>query len=229
VLWYQGESNIIACNDGLRYADKVEALITGWRTAWNRSDLPFYCVQLAPFLYSRRKDKLSHTEQALPELWEAQAASLAIPHTGLVPTTDLVDDVRNIHPGHKREVGTRLASLALARTYGRQGFADGAPMFDTIEMNGAAAIVRFRNVGAGLIARDGQPLTEFEVAGADGQFVPAQATIRNSNTVVVSSPQVSTPTVVRFAWRETAQPNLCNKAGWPAFPFRTNGPLARTH
>ena len=53
VIWYQGESNVIN-NDGLRYADKMEALIRSWRRQWQQPDLPFYYVQLPRFDYTRR-------------------------------------------------------------------------------------------------------------------------------------------------------------------------------
>ena len=226
VLWYQGESNIIATNDGLRYADKMLALIKGWRVAWNQHDLPFYYVQIAPYLYTRRKDKLAHTAEELPKLWEAQAAALSIPYTGMVPTTDLVDDLSDIHPGRKREVGRRLANLALVKTYGRKGLAYTGPKFERMEVRGSKAVVHFSNTGGGLTWRGGQPLTDFEIAGADGKFFPAEAVIRG-NAVEVSSPQVSAPSAVRFAWRETAQPNLINREGLPAYPFRTDGPSWR--
>ena len=221
VLWYQGESQIIAYNDGLRFADKLETLITAWRSAWGRPDLPFYSVQIAPFLYSSRKDALPHASDELPKLWEAQALSLAIPHTGLVATTDLVDDLKNIHPGHKREVGARLAALALTEIYGQsQPFA--GPTYSKLEVTGAKAVVHYTHA-AGLVARDGKPLTDFEVAGADGQFVPADAVIRN-DAVEISSPQVTAPVSVRFGWTESARPNLINHDGLPAYPFRTTGP-----
>jgi sialate O-acetylesterase len=41
---------------------------------------------------------------------------------------------------------------------------------------------------------------------------------------VVSSAAVSEPKAVRFAWHEAAQPNLFNRAGLPAVPFRTDKP-----
>jgi sialate O-acetylesterase len=224
VLWYQGESNVIAYNDGLRYSDKMRVFIDSWRSAWRRTEtatgqaMPFYFVQIAPFRYSGRKDRLPHSVYELPRLWEAQDAALQIPDTGMVPTTDLVDDVDNIHPAHKREVGDRLASLALARTYGRQGLVWAGPAFAQLEIHGSEAIVRFQGDSAGLASRDGKPLTDFEIAGADGAFMPAIAVIRD-NAVVVSSPQVKTPLVVRYGWAETARPNLVNRAGLPAYPF----------
>ncbi len=223
VLWYQGESQIIAYNDGLRYADKMQALVASWRAAWGQPDLPFYSVQLAPFLYTQRKDKLPHAADELPKLWEAQIRSTAIPHTGIVPITDTVDDPANIHPGKKSVVGHRLAALALADTYHRENVVSAGPVFARLEIQGASAIVHFRGADLGLVTRDGKALNEFEIAGRDGTFVPAQATIRG-DTVVVTSRQVSRPTAVRFGWRETAQPSLMNREGWPAYPFRSNGP-----
>ncbi|MEO5712324.1 MAG: sialate O-acetylesterase, partial [Luteolibacter sp.] len=51
-IWYQGESNCIQ-HDGLSYLNKMQALVSGWRQAWGRTDenFPFYFVQIAPFRY----------------------------------------------------------------------------------------------------------------------------------------------------------------------------------
>ena len=178
---------------------------------------------IAPFLYTLRKDPLAHADDELPKLWEAQLRSTAIPHTGLVPITDTVDDVTNIHPGKKSTVGHRLAALALAATYGRGNIVASGPLFARLEIRGTAAIVHFSGISSGLASRDDKPLTDFEIAGADDAFVPAEAVIRGA-TIVVSSPQVSHPATVRFGWHETARPNLMNREGWPAYPFRSDGP-----
>ena len=222
VLWYQGESQIIAYNDGLRYSDKMNALIQNWRAVWSQPELPFYSVQLAPYVYSKRKDKLPHSDDELPKLWEAQLRSTAIPHTGLVPIADTVDDVSNIHPGKKSIVGHRLAALALAQTYGRKDIPASGPIFDRLEIKGSVAVVHFLHAD-GLTTRDGQPSADFELAGTDGVFVSATATLRG-NTVELSSPQVTRPVTARFGWHETSRPNLQNRATWPAYPFRSDGP-----
>lgn len=223
VLWYQGESNIIAYNDGLHYADKFAALVANWRAAWGRPDLPFYAVQLAPFVYTTRKDKLPHTDDELPKLWEAQRAATAVPFTALVPIADTVDDVKNIHPHHKAVVGQRLAAVALARAYGRNDVAAAGPVFERAELRDGTAVVHFANAKDGLVTRDGVAPVDFEVAGADGKFVAAHAKIEG-DTVHVTAAGVTAPEIVRFAWHETARPNLANRAGWPAYPFRSDAP-----
>ena len=225
VIWYQGESNLIAYHDGLRYADKMRVWIESWRAAWNRPDLPIYWVQIAPYLYSSRKDPLLHAADELPKIWEAQAAALALPHTGMVPTTDLVDDLANIHPSRKRPVAERLVRLALIQTYGHAGLTWFGPVFESLEIKDTSAIVRFSHPDGLLDTRDGEPPTEFEIAGADGNFTPAQAEITGEFTVRVWCAAVPHPAAVRFAWRETARPNLINGAGLPAYPFRTNAPV----
>jgi sialate O-acetylesterase len=147
----------------------------------------------------------------------------AIPQTGVVPINDLVGDLRNIHREHKRIVGERLAALALAETYGRSDVAHAGPEFDHLEIKGAEAIVHFKHAEGGLMTRDGHAPEFFDIAGADGNWTGAWAQIRG-DTVVLTQPSVKAPVAVRFAWHETAQPNLVNRAGWPAYPFRSDGP-----
>jgi sialate O-acetylesterase len=212
VVWYQGEANVLA-RDGLKYRDKMEALIKGWRRTWGQ-DLPFYFVQIAPW-------SGSYDPGELPALWEAQVASLKIPGTGMVVTTDLVDNIHDIHPINKKDVGNRLALWALARDYGKKDLVCSGPLFKSMKVEGDRVRIRFAHTGGGLKSRDGKPLSEFEVAGADGKFVPARAEI-DGDCVVVSAGSVAVPTQVRFGWHAVANPNLMNKEGLPASPFQTN-------
>jgi sialate O-acetylesterase len=222
-LWYQGESNCMGKEpDGPIYTDKMEALVGGWRTVWGEGDFPFYYVQIAPFKYYSGNTKRVPHADALPEFWEAQTRALRIKNTGMIVTTDLVDDLKDIHPRNKQDVGKRLALLALNRTYGQNDVVCTGPTFKKMRVKGARAILTFDDAAGGLVSKDNQPLTWFTIAGADGKFVTAEALITN-NTVVVSSPDVVQPVAVRFAWSEIAQPNFCNQAGLPAVPFRTDG------
>ncbi len=224
VLWYQGESNCMGDQpDGAIYTDKMEALIRSWRQIWDEGDFPFYYVQIAPFDYFTGKARRVPHADALPEFWEAQTHALHIPNTGMIVTTDLVDDLKDIHPRNKQDVGKRLALVALNKTYGRKDIVCTGPMFKKMKIKGSQAILTFDNDDGGLVSKEGQPLTWFTIAGADGKFVPAEAVITNG-TVVVSSPDVAKPVAVRFAWSEVAQPNLFNQAGLPAVPFRTDRP-----
>lgn len=219
-LWYQGESNVFA-RDRMLYLQKMCALVNGWRTAWDLGDFPFYYVQLAPYIYSTRPRE-NMNEHELPALWEAQLQALqAIPNSGMVVTTDLVDDVKDIHPVQKREIGERLALWALADTYKRAGVVKSGPLFQSAEFKGGKAILQFSEIGSGLASRDAKPLTHFTIAGEDQKFVKATATI-DGEKVIVAAEAVSDPKAVRFAWDELAMPNLVNKEGLPASPFRTD-------
>ncbi|MCC5804744.1 MAG: hypothetical protein JJU00_00320 [Opitutales bacterium] len=221
-LWYQGEANVMVA-DGEIYRAKKRALVEGWRRAWNDFGAPFYFVQLAPFNYSEREqfpEKL--TPEALPHFWEVQATCTEIPYTGMIVTTDLAGNARDIHPTNKRDVGLRLAGLALAETYGRTGRTVHSPVFTEVEHHGGGRIaLRFKHTGDGLRTRDSEAPSHFLIAGKDGVFVEAEAEI-DGDRVLLHSPEVPRPRHARFAWQETANPNLVNSAGLPAVPFRTD-------
>ncbi|HVC96618.1 MAG TPA: sialate O-acetylesterase [Pirellulales bacterium] len=208
-LWYQGESNR---GQGMHYHSLMKGLIQGWRDVWGQGDFPFLYVQLAPYVYDTNVT-------ALPEIWEAQMATLAFPNTGMAVTTD-ISTVRDIHPPNKQEVGRRLALWALAKTYGKSDVVYSGPHYESMSVDLDQAKVKFKYAG-GLKSRDGKPLTWFSIAGADKRFLPATATIEGE-VVVVKSPQVTTPVAVRFGWHQAAEPNLANQAGLPAVPFRTD-------
>jgi sialate O-acetylesterase len=222
-IWYQGESNIDH-TDLARYTGQMETLITGWRRHFRQPDLPFYYVQVAPHFYHIVRRKTVLDPQAAPRLWEAQADALRIAHTGMIVTTDLVDDLYDIHPRDKQTVGLRLANVALNQTYGRQDIAAFGPTFRALAIDGKQAVLSFDHAD-GLAARDAKPLTWFDIAGADGRYHAGDATIRDGK-VIVTSELVPAPVAVRFGWDEAAQPNLVNRAGLPAAPFRSHRDLS---
>ena len=225
VIWYQGESNLMGGTndyDYLNYADKMVALVDGWRSIWHEGSFPFYFVQIAPFKYYGGRVQRVPSPESLPEFWAIQSrAERRIKHSGMVVTTDLVNNLNDIHPRDKQDVGHRLALLARAETYGQKVECSG-PVFNRAKFKSGRAILKFDHVDGGLMSKDGKPLTWFTIAGADGQFVPAEAKIVGK-TVEVSAAGIEKPVAVRFAWDETAQPNFCNAAGLPAEPFRTDG------
>lgn len=219
-IWYQGESNR---NDGPVYAKKMEALINGWRTVWGLGDFPFYYVQLAPYNYGyllddQESDTLDYYR--LPLIWEAQLQALQIPNTGMAVTTDITN-LYDIHPKNKKDVGYRLSLWALAKTYGLEDLVCSGPLYRSMSIEGNKIRIEFDHVGSGLISLDDQPLSWFEISGQEKIFVKARAEI-SGDSVLVWSDKISNPDAVRFGWYQLAIPNLGNKEGLPASPFRTD-------
>lgn len=211
-IWYQGESN---CDRAIQYRTLFPAMIRDWRAHWKQGDFPFYYVQIAPYSYGN--------SQAIGSalLREAQLLTLkAVPNVGMAVTMDIGEE-NDIHPKNKRDVGKRLSLWALACTYGMDDIVYSGPLYRAMKVQGEAIRISFDYVGSGLVARGG-PLTDFEIAGIDRKFVPANAEIQSDNAVLVSSPQVPNPVAVRYAFRNWAQPNLFNAEGLPASSFRTD-------
>jgi sialate O-acetylesterase len=210
VIWYQGEANLA---DGAAYTDKLVKMVRDWRAAWGLGDFPFFYVQVAPFKYENQNPL------QLPELWEGQTkATQLIPNSGMVVIND-VGNVENIHPLNKATVGERLARWALNKTYGHAEILTSGPMVRAVSVEGQRLRVSFYYTDRGLASRDGKPLSWFEVAGVDETYVKAEAVL-DGDSVLVSAPTVPSPTWVRFAWQNIAEPNLMNKEGLPANSFR---------
>jgi sialate O-acetylesterase len=207
-IWYQGESNTVAPST---YKDLMEKLIAEWRKQF-QSDLPFYYVQIAPYSgYSGESGTL---------IREQQGKMLDIPKTGMVVISDLVDDVEDIHPQFKKPVGERLANVALAGTYNKQGIVYQSPLYKSMKVEKNKIRIFFHHGDAALQAND-RDLTEFMIAGEDKKFYRAKAKIEKG-TVVVSAKEVKTPVAVRFAWGNASIPNLFSKEGLPVPSFRTD-------
>ncbi|HWR49972.1 MAG TPA: sialate O-acetylesterase, partial [Bryobacteraceae bacterium] len=206
-IWYQGESNASPRRSPI-YARLFQTMIRDWRQAWGVGDFPFFFVQLANFKTS--------PESTWPELREAQLDTLALNNTGMAVTID-IGNPADIHPTNKQDVGLRLALAARAVAFGEKIEYSG-PLFRQATQEGGVLRVWFDHA-AGLKANS-NPLTGFEVAGADRKFVPAEARIEGS-TVVLSNPGVAAPVHVRYAWVDSPEATLFNGAGLPASPFRS--------
>ena len=212
-VWYQGESNT---GNPDEYAKLQPTMIANWRKGWNQEHLPFLFVQLPGFMdYS-----YVPTESSWAAFREAQAKSLTLPNTGMAITID-VGEWNDVHPDKKKEVGDRLAFVAQKTTYGENIIASG-PVLKSFRVEGSKIVLSFNNADSGLSTSDGEPLSEFAIAGADKKFVWAKAIIRG-NEIEVSASTIGEPKYVRYAWADNpVQPNLINKNGLPAAPFRTD-------
>jgi sialate O-acetylesterase len=214
VLWYQGESNI----DDQTYTKLCTAMLQDWRKSFGNSDLPFYYVQLAPY----SADANNYTSYNIAIFREHQSEMLSVQNTGMAVTIDLADDVTNIHPHNKQDVGKRLALLALSDTYGENILSTG-PVFESFAIEGDKIRIRFKpeTMGGGLITTNGKNPATFRIAGSDKKFYNALAVI-DGNDVIVSSTLVANPEAVRYAFSNAPVPNLKSKSGFPVYPFRTD-------
>ena len=205
VLWYQGESNSALAR--VHSYDRImRTLIEDWRHEWGVGDFPFLYVQIANFTSTLAEDWATLREQ--------QMRTLAMRNTAMAVTID-IGNPADVHPTDKVDVGLRLARAARALSYGETIEYFG-PMFRQATPEGNLIRAWFDH-GQGLTAK-GSAITGFEIAGKDGKWVPATATIDGA-TVVASSPDVSTPVYVRYGWANSPQCNLFNGEGLPASPF----------
>jgi sialate O-acetylesterase len=209
VLWYQGEANVGRADE---YAALFPALVADWRARFAQNDLAFHWVQLANYAGGDPQGT------AWAFLREAQTRTLSVPATGQAVIMD-IGNVNDIHPRNKKDVGRRLARLALNRTYGVP-LPDSGPVFAGAERDGAGFRVSFTEIHGGLVC----PFSElggFELAGSDKIFRPAQARIAG-DAVVVTSAEIPGPAAVRYAWRNAPVAGLFNQEGLPAAPFRSD-------
>jgi len=211
VAWYQGESNT---RNPRLYRKLFPALISSWRQSWGEGDFPFLFVQLPNYLL----EKSFPSESSWAELREAQAMALKTPKTAMAVTID-IGEAHNLHPANKQEVGRRLALAALANVYGESVTASG-PMLISSKIDGGSIALTFKP-GGGLVAKDGEPLKGFALAGNDKKYVWADARVEGDKVIVHSS-LVPKPVAVRYGWADNPDCNLVNKAGLPASPFRTD-------
>lgn len=209
-LWYQGESNV---SNADQYTKMFSDMITLWRKDFQNADMPFYFVEIAPYNYGGRNSAY---------LREAQLQTmLHLPNTGMAGTMDL-GNCTNIHPGNKKDVGRRLALWALSQTYDLNGFQYSGPVYASMEKTDDNKIIlSFDHADSGL-STFGQPLKGFEIAGKDGNFVPANAAIGRNSQVTVWSGQVSDPQVVRYGFTNCPETTLYNMQKLPAPSFRTD-------
>lgn len=214
VIWYQGESN---ADRPVEYQKLFPALIKDWRKNWDQGDFPFLFVQLPNFMKAEPEPSESHW--AL--LREAQLKTLSLPNMAMAVTID-IGEWNDIHPLNKKDVGKRLALAAQKVAYGEPDIIYSGPIYKSMEIDGNKIILSFKNIGSGLIAKDGESLRSFAISSAEKKFVWANAEI-HGNKVVVWCDNVLFPVAVRYGWADNPEgANLYNQEGLPASPFRTD-------
>lgn len=201
--WYQGETNT---GNFTTYEKLLTKMIASWRTA-RQEEFPFYIIQIAPYSY-----------------WEDSGARIRniqrkvaqnTPKSGLIMTAD-VSTPDDIHPKNKKPVGERLANLVLKNEYGKHLGLVNAPNPERVVFEGQKAVVFLQNAEGLHFKNSSSP--QFELAGIDGKYYPAKAVIKN-NTIEIKSAQVKQPISVRYAWKNTAMPDIFNQVQLPLTTF----------
>ena len=218
VIWYQGETNH---GRGQQYATLFPTLIRDWRRAFGNDKMPFYFVGLSQHRYE------GESPTGLAEIWDAQLKTLkSVENTGMVVTTDIAANPKEIHPKNKQEVGRRLSLIALSTLYKNQIEKDkkivaSGPVYDSMSSNKDRVRVVFKHAKGLRTGNGDASVNNFLICGEDEVFFPAQAKI-DGEAIEVSSPEVKNPVHVRYCWSDSFKQNLVNDAGLPASPFRTD-------
>jgi len=223
ILFYQGCSNV--GDPGDQYSQRLKLLVEQWRKQFGLGEIPFYFVEIAPYLYGDGMDGVSG---AL--LREQQfKASQIIPNSSLVCTNDLVYpyETTQIHPAQKQPVGERLAFTALNRDYGYEKVQYKSASFKDMTIKGDTVFVHTQDNYWCEAPFEG--IVGFEVAGDDKVFYPATAQHfwqpgggYWDEAIIVRSDKVSKPVAVRYCFKNFQIGNVKNGGNLPLFPFRTD-------
>ena len=213
VIWYQGESNVDRPEQCARL---FPALVSTWRKYFEKENLPFYYVQIAP--YNHPKTNSAKFREVQLQLMDS------IPNVGMAVTLD-VGEPDIIHPARKEVVGERLAYWALNKVYGYTAFGCRGPEFRSMEVKDGHAFLKFDFAPNGLSFMGKEP-TGFEIAGEDKIFYPAKVRITpafwGNEGLEVWSDQVNVPVAVRYGYTNYVDGTLYNTEGLPASSFRTD-------
>ena len=212
VIWYQGEDNVTRSSF---YADLFSTMIRGWRAEWQQGDFPFYYCQIAPYDYTL----IDWGQYNSAELREQQArVETMVQNCRMAVLMDAGLEY-GIHPRKKRQAGERLAILALANTYGVKGLPEFAA-YKEVEFKNDTAVVSFDRSKEWVYFENGPHSPNFEIAGEDRVFHPAETWI-SRNRVYVRSAEVQKPVAVRYAFKNWVQGDLMHD-GLPVSSFRTD-------
>lgn len=213
VIWYQGENNQ---GSPYIYPKFLKTMIEGWRNDW-QIQFPVYICQIAP--YQRLWNYKTYYSNPAMRFSQAEATK-TIAKTAIEVNDDIAD-INDIHPRNKKDVGLRLASLALGQTYGKTTFNTlRSPIYKEMSVVGNKIIIRFNFADTGFKTTDGNPPSLFEICGEDKVFYVANAKISGS-VIELTSANVLAPVAARMGWSYTRVTNLRTTDNLPVSVFKT--------
>lgn len=216
-LWYQGEANE---SEAKAYAVLLPTLIDAWKDRFECPDMAFGIVQLAAF----RSESEEPSQGKWPWIRAAQdQTARTVPGAFQVVTID-IGDANDIHPRNKRAVGERLAKASLPIAYAQRTPCAMSPVATRVRLIGSPgkslAVQVTCSDAASLTTRDGGAPRGFALAGKDGVFHWANATISGSQ-ITISCAEVPLPLGVVYGWQDNpSRANVVNECGLPLAPFR---------
>lgn len=212
-IFYQGEEDD---HRPQTYKLLLEALVGKWRHDWSDESLPFMIVQLPVFLGEGGEDFMNW-----PLIREAQMDAVKeLDNMGIAVTLEL-GDKQNIHPLDKKNVGIRLANQALCHIYKSIDETKAyGPVYSGYRVEGNKIRIAFDHAQDGFLVK-GDKIENFEIAGMDKIYYPADAVI-DGTCIVLSSQKVEAPSYARYCWRNYCEVNLFGVNKIPAAPFRTS-------
>lgn len=200
ILFYQGESD---CDRASDYGELLITLVRRWRTLLRDPELPFYNVQLPMYIDAAAQDDF--TWAVLRQQQEMAWKTLRRSHLAV-----MIDggEFGNIHPLDKKTPGQRLARLFLeemSHVPHAQPWATGKATHGDVLTVTVSQPVQ----GEGKL---------FEVAGASGAYVPAQAEV-DGCCIRLHAEGVPCPVKARYAWVNWAEVSVFSADGLPLAPF----------
>jgi sialate O-acetylesterase len=214
ILWYQGESNAHSVKQAKAYEPLFKNMITQWRKDRKDKNLPFLWVQLANYRKTQEPNEIS----VWAHLRDSQSKALSLKNTAQAVIID-IGDPKDIHPKNKKDVGYRL-SLGARKIAYLEDIEYSGPVYNSFKIKGDSIVIGFNHIGKGLRTPDKYGYIKgFTIAGKDGKFKWAKATIKD-NKVFVWNESLSHPIFIRYAWSDNPEDaNLYNSEGLPASPF----------
>ena len=213
VLWYQGESDDEVDGAAEHYAQSLKTMISDWRELWGEK-LPFFLVQLPGF-----RSWLAVVNRDYPLIRRAQQEVADSDESVLLCSISDLGEEFDIHPKNKKDVGERLALLALQHLYGKDLTAD-PPRPVSWERKGDRVTVRFADTGEGLLVR-GDTIHALSVK-ADGETLTYHGNVSRDCLELSVEGAGDRALTISFAGGDWYLVNLFNSAGIPAIPFTIN-------
>ena len=219
VVWYQGESNT---GNPAPYADYLKKLMGCWRACW-QEQLPFCIVQLANY---DGRQQTGNPSPILPQdnpvnsnwarLREAQRLTTKSDARAELAVINDLGETVDIHPLRKKEVAERIG-LCFDRLIYNNKVKLSPEVISAEVQDGHVVLTLDQPVKAG-------KLNSFELAGADGRFVNADAEVADGKpTVITLRAAVTSPKKVRYAWKDNPlQANVRSLSGLPMSSFEMN-------